>query len=232
MKRIKKIILLFLIILLSGCSVEYNLTINEDNSVNEEVVAKEITNRMNTNTGVSGDQAVNYLYEMFDRAGLSTKLTTKTDEYFTTSTVTGSHATFDDYISNFTSDVFESAKVKRKGSITTLTFDQTKYLLSNTTRGLIYDDITVNIKVPYKVLDSNADTYKGDTYTWVIGKDENLRQIMIKYDESDLKNAKEFKFGKVKINVRYSFIAIGVIILIAGGITLFVYYNNKRNNRI
>lgn len=232
MKRIKKILLLFLIILLSGCSVEYNLTINEDNSVNEKVVAKEITNRMNTNTGATGKQAVNYLYEMFDRAGLKTNLSTKTDDNITTATVTGTHATFDDYISNFTSDIFESANVKRDGNITTLTFDQTKYILSDSTRGLIYDDITVNITVPYKVLDNNADTYKGNTYTWEIRKDAELRQIMIKYDESNLKNSKEFKFGKIKFNVRYSFIAIGVIILIAGAITMFVYYNNKRNNRI
>ncbi len=232
MKRIKKILLLFIIILLSGCSVEYDLTINEDSSVNEKVVAKEVTNRMNSNTGVSGEQAINYLYEMFDREGLNTKLSSTTQGSTTIATVTGNHSTFDDYINNFTSDVFEEAKVERDGNLTTLIFDQSAYISSTSTRGLIYDDITINIKLPYKVIDHNADSYKNNIYTWEIKKDEDLRQIKIKYDESDLRSSKEFKFGNIEFNVKYSFMVVGIIILIAAAIAAFVYYKNKRNNKI
>ena len=39
MKKIKVFMFLFSILLLSGCSVEYDLTLNDDLTVNEKVVA-------------------------------------------------------------------------------------------------------------------------------------------------------------------------------------------------
>ena len=50
MKKIKRLLILLIVVLLSGCSVKYDLTINEDLTVNEKVIAKEYTNRMKTNT--------------------------------------------------------------------------------------------------------------------------------------------------------------------------------------
>ena len=232
MKRIKKIVLILIIILLSGCSVEYNLTINEDSSVNEKVVASENTNRMKINTGLSEDQSVNYLYKMFDRTGLDTKISTVQKNGVTISTVTGSYNSLDKYSKNFTSDLFKEASVKKDGNIITLTFDQSMMLSSNSSRGLIYDNVIVNITVPFKVIEHNADTYKRNTYTWNIGKDQKLKQIKIKYDKSDLINAKEIKLGNFKFNVKYSYMVIGVLLLVVGIIALIVYINNKKNNKI
>jgi hypothetical protein len=232
MKRIKKLLLLVMIILLSGCSVEYNLTINEDSSVNEKVVAKEVTNRMKANTGLGEDQSVNYLYKMFDRNSLKTKINTIEKDSTTISTVTGSHKSLDKYAKNFSSDVFDEAIVERDGNKVTLIFDQSKVLSSTATRGLIYDDITVNITVPFKVLEHNADTYKKDTYTWEIKKDAKLRQIKITYDESNLINSKTFSIGDLKFNVSYVFIVVAIIVLIVLTIVAVVYVNNKKNNKI
>lgn len=232
MKRIKKILLLFLIIMLSGCSVEYNLTINEDSSVNEKVIAKEVTNRMKANTGLSSSQSVNYLYKMFDRPGLKTNLSSKKEGKLTVATVTGSHKSLNKYIKNFKSDVFEEANIERDGDIVTLSFDQSKVLSSSSSRGLIYNDITVMITVPFKVLDHNADRYSRDTYCWDIKSDEDLRKIKIQYDESNLINKKIVKVGKFKFDIKYSFVAIAVIVLIVISIIVIVYYNNKKNNRI
>ena len=232
MKRIKKILLLFLIILLSGCSVEYDLTINDDSSINEKVVAKEVTNRMEANTGINEEQSVSYLYDMFNRNNLNTKISTTNEENLTISTVTGSHKSIDKYVENFTSDIFEAANLSKKGNIVTLSFNQSKKISSTSAKSLIYDDITVNITLPFKVIDHNADYYDRETYTWEIKKDEDLRKIEIKYDQSDLKNSKSIGIGKYKFNVRYSFIAIGVILFIILVIILFVYHNNKKNNKI
>ncbi len=232
MKRIKKIVLILIIILLSGCSVEYNLTINEDSSVNEKVVAKENTNRMKINTGLSEDQSVNYLYKMFDRTGLNTQISTINKDGMTISTVTGSYSSLDKYSKNFTSDLFKEADVKKEGNIITLTFDQSMKLSSDSSRGLVYDDVVVNITVPFKVIEHNADTYKRNTYIWKIGKDQKLKQIKIKYDKSDLISAKEVKLGNFKFNIRYSYMVIGAFLLVVGIIVLIVYINNKKNNKI
>ena len=65
MKKLKKFIFLCLVLLLSGCSVEYDLTLNDDFTVSEKVVATEKTKRMEALTKQKGKQAVNYLYNMF-----------------------------------------------------------------------------------------------------------------------------------------------------------------------
>ena len=232
MKRIKIFILMLTIILLSGCSVEYNLTINEDSSVNERVVAKEVTNRMKAKTGLSEEQSINYLYEMFDRTGLKTSISSKKEVSTTIATVSGSHSSLEKYKNNFTSDVFNKVKVLKNKNNVTIEFDQSQKLSSTAARGLVYDDITINITVPFKVIKHNADRYKNDTYTWDIKTDEDLRKIKITYDETNLKNAKTIKFGKFKFNVKYSFIAVGIIALVVIGIVIVVYHNNKKNNRI
>ena len=58
MKRIKLVIICFLILLTSGCTVDYNLKINEDLSVNETVQAKESTKRMNSKTNLKDRKSV------------------------------------------------------------------------------------------------------------------------------------------------------------------------------
>ena len=65
MKKIKYLLILFVVIFLTGCSVDYNLTINDDFSIKEEVVASEYTKTMEKKTNLRGENAINYLYEMF-----------------------------------------------------------------------------------------------------------------------------------------------------------------------
>ena len=105
MKRIKLLLVLFIVLFLSGCTVNYNLTINDDLSVNEKVEAKEITNRMRSNTGLDRKESVHYLYDMFDRKDIKTKLTYKSDSGYTTGVVTGTHDSLEDYSESFKSDI-------------------------------------------------------------------------------------------------------------------------------
>ena len=67
MKKIKIFMFLFSILLLSGCTVEYDLTLNDDLTVNEKVVATEKTKRMESYTRQKDKQAVNYLFDMYKR---------------------------------------------------------------------------------------------------------------------------------------------------------------------
>ena len=67
MKNIRKIIIICLIFILSGCSVEYNLNINEDYSISEKVVAKEKTKKMESYTRLKDKAATTYLFNMYKR---------------------------------------------------------------------------------------------------------------------------------------------------------------------
>ena len=86
MNKLKKILITFIILITSGCSVEYNLNINEDNSVSETVVASEVTTKMESLTRLKGDTAVNYLFKMFNRNDDLISVTSTSDTYNTYAT--------------------------------------------------------------------------------------------------------------------------------------------------
>ena len=179
MKRIKKFLLLIVIFLVTGCSVEYNLTINEDLSVNEKVIASDNTTRLKINTNLSERDAVNYLYKMFDREGLETQISTITDSGNTISTVTGSHKSLENYVNNFTSDVFKYIDYSEDGDIITMTMYQSEKIGNDSSRTLLYDDIKVVINLPFKVKEHNADEVRYDKYTWNIDSNKELKTIKI-----------------------------------------------------
>lgn len=232
MKKIKRLLVLLLVILLSGCSVEYNLTINEDLSVNEKVIAKEVTNRMNTNTGLQTKNSINYLYKMFDREGFKTNITSSTDSSYTTSTVTGSHESIEKYAENFTSDVVKNVDYTTNGDIVTLSFKQSEILSSTSSKSLIYDDIKINIIVPFKVVDNNAKSVSRNKYTWEIDKDQDLQTIKISFDTSDLRYGKKFSIGDKTFSIKYGYMILGGFLFIIAVIVGFVFINNKKHNKI
>lgn len=232
MIKIKRIILVFIVFLLCGCSVEYNLTVYSDSSVSEKVVATEITNRMKTNTGLDENNSVTYLYDMFKRDGYKTRINTVKKDNKTVSTVSGSYNSIEEYGEKFKSDLIKEASVTKSGDNVTIKLNQTEPLLTSSDRSLVYDDVTVNITVPFKVLKHNADSYKKDTYTWHINKDEDLKKISITYDSSSEKNKQTIKIGDKKINVRVDLIVLFSFIFIIMMIVIIVFINNKKNNRI
>lgn len=232
MKKLKILILLIMTILLSGCSVKYNLTINEDESVNEEVVASESTNKMNINTGLDTDESVNYLYNMFKRKKLKSNITTLNSNGTTTSTVTASHKSVEDYAENFTSDIVPEVEYTRKDNIVSLEYLQNEILTDEGSKSLIYDNIDVNITIPFKVVSNNADEVNKNTYTWHINKYEEVKDLKLSYDKSNLKNSKIIDTGLVKFNIKYQVLVIGGVIVFALVIVLIVFINNKKNNKI
>lgn len=232
MKKIKRIIILFIVILLSGCSVEYNLTINNDLSVNEKVIAKEYTQRMNANTGLNTDQSVSYLYEMFDREGIKSKISSNTDNQSTTATVTASHNSLEDYAENFTSDVIEKVNYSVNENSITLKFNQSEILSSTSSKSLIYDNIKINVIVPFKVTDHNAKSVNRDKYTWEINKDQDLQEMKITFDKNDLKYGKRVSIGDKTYDIKYSYVILTVFLLIIAIIVGIVFVNNKKHNKI
>lgn len=232
MKNKIKILTICLLFLLCGCSVEYDLSINKDLTVSESVTAKEITNRMNSRTGLDTDSSVNYLYNMFKREGLDTTISKVESDNETIATVNGYHNSLEDYASNFTSDVFKKADISTNGDIVSLSFDQTKALLSNSPRTLVYDEIVVKIEVPFKVIEHNADSVNKNTYTWNIKKDKTLKNIKISFDKKQVKEELKVKLFNNTFSIKFEFIAVGAILLIILIIVCIVFINNKKNNRV
>lgn len=230
MKKLKIFIFLCLVLLLSGCSVEYDLTLNDDFTVSEKVVAIEKTKRMEALTKQKGKQAVNYLYNMFKRNGEDITLTSRDDDYNTYATTITSHDDINDYASKFSSDVFDNINVTKDGNIITFSTTQKELLSSDTNYSLLYDDITVNITIPFEVTSNNADKVNGNTYTWNIKKDSDYKTIEFSYKEGNKKDEVNINVNNETYNIHYGVIIVIGLVIIIGSIVLFVYIKNKKNN--
>lgn len=90
-----------------------------------------------------------------------------------------------------------------------------KYLNEN-------DTIEVNIKTDFKVIYNNADEVNGNTYTWLIDKNNLYKKISIKMDRNNLKGANNYLIIYI----------IGGVIFATIVIIFLTKILNKKNNKI
>lgn len=229
----KKIILLILVTLLfSGCSVNYNLYINEDLSVNEKIIATENSNSLRIKTGDTSKVAANSFYELYKIDGVKYSFSTVEKGDNITGTTSTTFKSLEEYEEYFKSDIFNETNISKKDSYITIDYKQDVPLSEYSSRSLIYDSIEVNIEVPFKVIENNADSVDGNKYTWNIEKDGKLKNIKMTFDTNETINYKKIDFGFFEINVRYSVLLVVGIVLVLLIITLIIYLNNKKNNKI
>lgn len=229
-KKIRLIIMLMLVFLVSGCSVEYNLVINEDSSINEEIIASEKTNRLESMTRLNGEQACNYLYNMFKRDSDTSGASCSEKNSITYGTVRAIYTDVDDLASKFKSDIFETVEVLKNDDEITITATQKEELGGDAGTTYIYNNIEVNITVPFEVVENNADSVSKNTYTWIIEEDEKVKTIKIVYKDKELPNRANIKISDNKYNLRYEYFIIGAIVAIILGIVVFVFIRSKKNN--
>ena len=232
MKKIKIILLILVMFLFSGCSVKYNLYINSDLSVNEEIKASENSSELKTLTGQDPKVAANSIYEYYKINGVKYNMSTTSDSAETTSTVSTSFKSLEDYEEYFKSDIVKEVNLTKKGNLITLEYKQDEPLSDYSSQSLVYDDVEVNIEVPFKVTKHNADSVKGNTYTWKISKDGGLKNIKITFNEKETINSKKINvLGFLEINVKYSVLYVVGVAVIILAIVLYVYRKNKINNK-
>ena len=232
MKKIRIILLILVMFLFGGCSVHYDLSINEDLTVNEKVTAVEATSSLKTKTGQDPKVAANAIFESYKIDGIKYIVSTTSDSSLTTTISSASFDSLEEYEEYFKSDIVEKVKVIKNGNYITLKYKQAVPLNQYASKSLIYDSIRVNIDVPFKVTENNADSANGHIYTWNITKDGQLKEIKITFNKNETDSSKKFNFlGFFEINVKYSILLVVGLIVIILAIVGIVYVNNKKNNR-
>lgn len=230
MNKLKKILITFIILITSGCSVEYNLNINEDNSVSETVVASEVTTKMESLTRLKGDIAVNYLFKMFNRNDDLISVTSTSDTYNTYATAKRVYNDIDEYKDSFKSDLFSNINVSKSDNTVMIYAKQKTKLTNDSSYSLIYDDVHIKIKIPYKVIENNADEVIGDTYIWNLSKNDDLKTVKISYLDNNKNNNMNIKINNKIYSISYYITIIGLLALIIIFIIIIVYRKNKKNN--
>lgn len=232
MKHIKKIIICIIILIFSsGCTVNYDLEINKDESVLENIEATELTRIVKSKTNLEGENAVNYLYNMFNRGDSKIKVSSKEENGQLIATAYRSYSSLDEYSNYFNSDLFEEVNVTRNDKEVTITATQSQKL-GGVGKTLVYDDVSIRIKSPFIVTDNNADKVEGNTYIWNINKSKKLKTIKYTINVKNKKNSANIDVGKTTININYGYIAIGLFTIVILSIFIIVLTKNKKNNML
>lgn len=180
MKKIRIFILVLFIILLTGCKGEYNLIINKDLSIDEDVNIY-IENK---------DNIYDKTISLFENNNIDDSMysVSQTDE-FVNIRYKETFRNFEDYFVNskFYSRIISNEdynksnkKISYKG-LSNIKFDDldTNSNLNNT---FDISELKINVKIPFIIRDNNADKSSDDTLTWVIKQNDSHKNINFSFD--------------------------------------------------
>lgn len=189
----KKMLLLFLLVMLTGCDITYNLELDdkftENIIIKERIVEGQESDELRMNLSIGEP-----LYHD-SKSENKYEIKKTVDDGVMTLSANGVFP-FDNSHSNAIYTACGEYKLDQNG-------DKVKIVASDFKLFDIYpplDSFTVNIRSKKKVLKSNADKVKGNTYTWVITKDNySNKTINLTYLQNDysLFDDPLFKFGLV-----------------------------------
>lgn len=231
----KKILILVISFLLTGCaSVKYDLNIDRNLTVYEEVfitATKEYFSNFyknypktivqefyNNEELMSPIRNNNYKYNL--------ELKGKNPGLF----VKKQYKSISDYVANtiFRGQSFENIITSTDNDIITINMNNYIRFAEDGDVGSSISIATITLKLPFVVTNSNADkvNYKTNTYEWSINEETDEKEINISFDKS-----------KIYIYKNDLIMYISIAILIILFIILIIYISNavvkrKRNNQI
>ena len=174
----KKILFVFCLFLLTGCSVTYNLDIDSSYLENTSIIDNFSGNNYNYNLyNIYSTKPV----PLSNTATILSESNEKLEDvkYYDLNDISDNNHFGLNYVGTFDNDI-----PLNESSI--LTFGVGNYDFKQDDKNIIIkvpanikafnqfsnlDEIKVNIKTKYKVTDNNADEVSNDTYTWIITRD-------------------------------------------------------------
>ncbi len=249
----KKVLLFIsLLFLLSGCNIQCDIAVQNDNKLVERVSIREDNDLILVN---------NDSLELFltDKQKESTQLFTgyKVDK-FVGSTMSGLNITRNgqDWHSfrrdSLFGTLYKDAYYLLEDDIVTFYTTTDNYSevwpAEQLDSSFNVDKIAINIKIPFKVISHNATSVKGDTYTWILTEDNRPEQIKFSYKyvvkqiekkdpEKKVINGPDYiKMGQ-KIKNNFKAIIMMTLIILCGSFAIYIVYQyikikNKQNNRL
>lgn len=234
----KKIILSILgIILLTGCSANYDVEINKDLMVKEDlsIIGDD---RFNITTEYTVDTMYNTLIETYSELindGDLDNINKYSKNNNMAISVSKTYANLTDfgkskYIKKIYADGLTVSTKKSIVSITSgTTLDNFWLFVNGMEEDPLIGKLNVNIKVPYVVTENNADKVdkKNNIFTWSYNFQDSSKSINLEFDKN-----REFVSGiDTKKVIKYILYVIGIL-LIGFGIYKMTKNKNKKNNKV
>ena len=220
----KKILLLFIcVFLITGCDVNYSVTINEDETFDEKITMSFVkTTSDGNNLKIAEDNKTPISVSPNENKFYNSEIIDKGNTY--------------DMVYSYKHDInsvkqaYFIANCYPKLNIT----NSDEEIMINTGNGfacfigddgLRADSMTINLTTELKVLDNNADKINGNTYTWIVNENNYLDKSVY------FRLQKKPNLDVDKNNASYLMAIVVLSIVIMGFlIYLFVRYKKNKNN--
>lgn len=229
---IKKTLTIFIfVMLLTGCTAEYNLSIDKELIVEELVTIKEDTYIIKTQT-LDVENFLDSTVNNFKRDSKYDKYTYKkyTDDSNTSVEAKAIYLDFQDYLTNniVRGQIFNDIDIVKENSTYRFVFkpktsNEIEVFKETELYSNVVDEIQIKINIPFKVIESNYDKFDIDKneYTWTYKKDQHLKDVVIKFDIT--------KQAVKKENTAIYFIAVVIISIVL--LSLMGFYKYKKFNK-
>lgn len=241
----KKIVLLLLCLLFTGCKIEYNLKINNDNSYTERIdLLKYFEN----------NDYVEEYYPGGPELNIASILREDAREYL-------GKLGFNNYsLEDISAPDYEGVRVKRnyedhnvfgynmaiKKLYEELSVTEENGIITLEAKGYNpkpierkYEEIGMEIhntvftiELPFKVIENNADDVDSadNIYKWYVDENTTTKDILLKYDVNDIYELNLKTIG-TKINMNIIYIVLGILILGFIGWLGYLYIKKIYENR-
>lgn len=218
----KKILLAFLIFLVTGCTAQYNLTIDKSK------ITENVTVALPKST-VTDDQLQPYLQNgnkvypaSTDSAIYKSDLTEDSDNYYLSYEYSHAYDMFNQ--SMFAKKCYQEVNLKNNEETIFLSTSN-QFNCIKMEDGAYLDNVDVNITTKLKVKSHNADKVNGNTYTW------NINESNYQNKPINLEIKQPVSIEKIiKEETNYRFVIIILIIVILLSITFIVVKKKSKNN--
>lgn len=219
----KKVFLLLILFLLTGCSCRYDVSINNDQTVNEEVIIYGTNRLYNTyyktnKVDVLKENLENYIEDL-EENNYEYYLKEDTEPYIV---IKKKYSNMEDYLNNshFFNDYFDEISYNEDGNIAkieTIGFNPNEE--DNPDRFYV-EDLQIDIKSWFEVLNCNTEDIdnKTNTYHFELKENDDNFKIFLNYDLTK-------KYNPHKKNMK--FIIGGIVAIIITWVILY-FVNRKK----
>lgn len=243
MRKIKKILLIVIAsFILSGCSVTYNLTIDE-NAIKEETLIHQDNSNLEELNNLYLDKPVNY--KVFVEDDDIESIGKENDIYVRKFVARDGGIDVRYFYDKFNKNTIASSFAARKafeniGYYYDKSSNTIQLSTNNGSKAFFeypeLDNLTINITTSYNVRSHNATSVKDNTYTWVFKRDDNSKNIVLvmeieKKEEENKPNKDQDKEPKEKEDKESKTSPWQLILIFIGGFIVVLFILFKINNR-
>lgn len=222
----KKYILLFLILIFcSGCEINYNLEIDENN-IKENIKFNVTEQDYNNYNDSQEEKLTEDLYETFDEQHIPAFIN-DFDTYHNKNSNKINNGLDLEYTYNYNYLDFSKSYLINNcfEDYVVLNEDDYFYIKAYGSFSCYYDKTNIRIKTKYKVIGNNADSVLNNTYIWNIDDDNrNDVNIVFQVSKTELNNIN----NDINNDTNYTLITVIIVLVVLCGCGIYIYYHFKK----